>query len=468
MQFSRRSFLAAAAGAGLMAQSGRRPPNIVLILADDLGWADTSVYGGDLVETPHLEKLAAGGVRFTEAYAAAPICSPTRASIMTGKWPARLHMTIWYEGGAAEPPRDRKLIPPRVKPDLALSEVTLAEVLRSRGYMNGHVGKWHLGSAGYYPEAHGFDLNIGGTFWGAPQTFFHPYTGSKRFRGEFRYVPGLPWGKEGEYLTDRLTDEALRFMERAADRPFFLNLWHHAPHTPIEAKPELVKHYEKKLKPGMHHQNAVTAAMVHSLDESVGRVMAKLDELKLAENTVVLFTSDNGGYIGRFEGKQVTSNHPLRSGKGSLYEGGIRVPLIVRGGGAKPGATCAEPVISTDLFATLADLAGASGVAPQDGMTLSGLLRDPAAKLAREDLYFHYPHYYETTSPVSAVRSRDWKLLEYFEDNRIELYNLREDPGEARNVAAVHAAKAEELRQKLHAWRGSVAAQVPTANPKTG
>lgn len=449
---TRRTWLAATIGAAF-AQT-RRPPNVILILADDLGWADVSVNGGDLVETPNIDKLAAEGVRFSNAYAAAPVCTPTRASIMTGKWPARLNMTIWHEA-AVNPPKGRKVTPPAVRGELPQSELTIAEVLKQRGYLTAHVGKWHLGSAANYPESQGFDINIGGTFWGAPQTYFGPYTGSKHFR-EFRYVPGLPWSKPGEYLTDRLTDEALQIIQRAGDRPYFLNLWHHTPHTPIEAKPELVEHYKRKLRPGMHHQNAVAAAMIHSLDESVGRVVKAA-----GPETLIIFTSDNGGFIGKYDGQAVTNNHPLRSGKGSLYEGGIRVPLIVRWTGAKRGAVCHQPVISNDFLATIAEIAGVSAEA-QDGVSLVPLLKNPGGKLARTDLFFHYPHYYETTSPVSAVRSGDWKLLEYFEDGRMELYNLAKDPSEKNNFAAAEPAKLAELKEKLDAWRSSVNAQLPT------
>jgi arylsulfatase A len=449
----------AAAFGSVFAQSTRRPPNVIFILADDLGWADVSVNGGDLVETPNLEKLAAEGVRFTNAYSAAPVCTPTRASIMTGKWPARLNMTIWYEA-AMKPQKPRKLVPPEVHGELPQSEVTIAEVLKARGYLTAHIGKWHLGSAANYPEGQGFDINIGGTFWGAPQSFFHPYNGNKRFGGEFRYVPGLAWSQPGEYLTDRLTDEAIRIIERAGNRPFFLNLWHHTPHTPIEAKADLVEYYKRKLRPGMHHQNAVMAAMVHSLDESVGRIMKKLDERGLANDTLLIFTSDNGGYIGRFDGQTVTDNHPLRSGKGSLYEGGIRVPLIVRWSGGNRGAVCDEPVISNDFLATIAEITGAPAE-QQDGVSLVPLLKDPKGRLARSELFFHYPHYYETTSPVSAIRSGEWKLLEYFEDGRVELYNLVSDPGEKTDLSASQAERTAALRSKLRAWRASVNARLP-------
>lgn len=333
-------------------------PNIVFLLADDLGWSDTAIYGGDLVETPNLARLAQSGVRFTNAYSAAPVCSPTRASFLTGKYPARLHMTTWYEA-AEEPPTNKKLIPPVTVNNLPLSETTVAEVLHAKGYITAHVGKWHLGSAGFYPENHGFDINIGGTFWGAPQTHFYPYKGKTYFGGEARYVPHLEWGKPGEYLADRLTTEALNIMSRAGQQPFYLNLWFHSVHVPAEAPPALVKAYEGKIKPGLHHTNATYAAMIRNLDDNIGRVLNHLEKLGIADRTIVVFASDNGGYIGKWAGATVTDNYPLRSGKGSLYEGGIRVPLVVRWPGiVKGNAVCHYPVISNDFFPTILDMVG--------------------------------------------------------------------------------------------------------------
>lgn len=465
---SRRACLAglaggALAGARLAAQTRR--PNIVLVLADDLGWADLGCYGADLHETPHLDRLARDGMRFTEAYSASPVCTPTRASIMTGKHPARLGMTIWHEA-AETPPRDRKLTPPVAAGNLPLAEVTLAEHLHAAGYLTALVGKWHLGTAGFYPETQGFDINIGGTFWGAPATFFHPYKGARRFGGEYRYVPGLPGGRPGEYLTDRLTDEALKVIDLAGAQPFFLYLAHHAPHTPIEAKPKLVEKYRDKLRPGLHHTNPTYAAMVESLDESVGRVRRRLAERGLARHTVFVFLSDNGGYLQASDGQIITSNYPLRSGKGSLYEGGVRVPLLVDWPGVtRPGAVSAEPVVSTDLFATLLDAAGVAGERPPDGVSLAGLLRDPKATLPRDALYFHYPHYYPTTTPVSAMRAREWKLLEYHEDGRTELYHLASDPGERTDLAAREPARAAALRRRLDDWRKLTGASMPVPNP---
>jgi arylsulfatase A len=453
-------------------------PNIVLILADDLGWADLGCQGGDLVETPHLDRLAGEGVRFTQAYAMS-VCSPTRAALMTGKHAARVRITIWAEG-SRKGPANRKLLQGDSLHDLPHTETTLASHLRDAGYLTALVGKWHLGGADHFPEAHGFDVNIGGTHWGAPQTFWWPYSGTGRFGPEFRYVPHLEFGQPGEYLTDRLTDEALRVIARAGRQPFFLYLAHHSPHTPIEAKPADVKHFAAKLKPGMNHQNAVYAAMVRNLDENVGRVLAHLKQHGLEQNTLVIFTSDNGGYIGvdRRAGQTapVTSNAPLRSGKGSLYEGGVRVPLIVRWPGVTPrGATCAEPVVVMDLFHTLR--ATGAPAAPEgrtartppdtaDGLDLTPLLKNPAAKLSRDALFFHYPHYYETTTPVSAVRAGDWKLLEYLEDNRVELFDLAADPAEKTDLATQQPARAKELLQRLHAWRASVGATMPKANPE--
>jgi arylsulfatase A-like enzyme len=318
-------------GAGAAATASL-PPNIVLILADDLGWSDLGCYGADLHETPRLDALAREGVRFTQACAMS-VCSPSRAMLLTGRHAARIGMTIWSEGSLRKATR-RRLIEAESRHDLPPTETTLATQLRGAGYLTALVGKWHLGDGNHYPETHGFDVNIGGTHWGAPATFWWPYAGAGRFGPEFRYVPHLEFGQPGEYLTDRLTDEALRVIDRAAGRPFFLYLAHHAPHTPIEAKPADVKHFAARLRPGLHHRNAVYAAMVKSLDESVGRVLDRLRERGLAGNTIVVFTSDNGGFIGtdRKSGQAVpvTSNAPLRSGKGSLYEGGVRVPLLVR------------------------------------------------------------------------------------------------------------------------------------------
>jgi arylsulfatase A-like enzyme len=449
---------------GAVQAAETRLPNIVVILADDLGWADLGCYGADLHETPHIDRLARQGERFTSAYAAS-ICSPTRAALLTGKHYARLHMTIWYEG-SLETDRGHELRPPKSVGNLPLEEITLAERLREAGYLTALVGKWHLGDAGHYPETQGFDINIGGTHWGAPQTFFHPYRGDQHYGRELRYVPDLPYGEPGEYLTDRLTDEALKAIERAGDQPFFLYLAHHAVHTPIEGKPKLVDRYQRKLSSELHHQNATYAAMTHSLDDSVGRVLARLEERGLTDNTLVIFLSDNGGHVMPFDNQTVTNNAPLRSGKGSLYEGGVRVPLIIRWPGVtKADTVCDEPVCVMDVLPTIAAAVQPAGAKPWqavDGLSLLPLLKDPEAGLGRDALYFHYPHYYPTTTPASAIRRRGWKLIEYFEDDHVELYNLENDLGEKHDLAAEQPERARRLRGQLHAWRQSVQAQLPT------
>jgi arylsulfatase A-like enzyme len=452
----------------------RNRPNIVFILVDDMGWTGPACYGSDLHETPNIDRLAMEGVRFEQAYAASPVCTPTRASIMTGKTPARLNMTIWHEA-AVERLRskgDKPLAPPITEPNLDLAYVSLAEVLRDAGYQTAHVGKWHLGDAEHYPETQGFDVNIGGTLWGAPSTYWYPYHRERTTDAgnlEHRYVPALPFGKEGEYLTDRLTDEALGLMERMHEKPFFLSMCYYNPHTPIEGKPELVEYYRNKIKEGMTHTNARYAAMVHTLDENVGRLLDKLDELGVADNTMVVFYSDNGGFDQVRDDELVTSNVPLRSGKASLYEGGVRVPAIVKWPGHTPvNAVCNEPIVSTDLYPTILDALGSSasdvGCGELDGVSLRSLLENPESKLDRDTICFHFPHYYFNTSPVSAIRRGDWKLIEYYEDGHAELYNLKDDLGENTDLAAEKPDIAADLRQRLDQWREDVNAQLPEKN----
>lgn len=460
MAISRRQFLAMPAVA---AAQPRKKLNFIFVLADDLGWADLPVNGGDFHEAPEIDAFAKAAMRFTHAYAAAPICSPTRASILTGKSPARLGITIWHEG-ALQKVTDKPLLPARSEDHLPHEEVTLAEKFHDAGYRTLHVGKWHLGTTSHNPETQGFDTNIGGTHWGAPKTFFYPYKGVQP-NGEFRFIPGLGPGKPGDYLTDKLTDAALQSIDACGGEPFFLNLWYHNPHTPIEAKPEYAAYFEAKKRPEFKHQNARYAGMVRSLSENFGRLLHHLEKRGLADNTVVIFFSDNGGYTEKNGGQTVTTNAPLRSGKGSLYEGGVRVPFLIRWPGVtRGGAVCHTPVISCDFFPTLLEIANLQGPA-HDGVSLVPLLRDANAILPPRDFFFHYPHYYPTTTPVSMVRSGDWKLLEYFEDGRLELFNLKTDPSETRNLAAAEPARAAALRAKLDNWRKEIGARLPTTNP---
>ena len=448
-KISRRELLAGMGAMGLLGLSaitGRsevQKPNFVFILMDDLGWMDLSCYGSRFYETPNIDRLATQGMKFTSAYAACPVCSPTRASILTGKYPARLHLTDWIPGYKRE---NFKLRTPEFKQELPLEEVTIAERLKSAGYVSASIGKWHLGKEPYYPDKQGFDLNFGGTNLGHPKDYFYPFG-----------IDNITTGTEGEYLTDRLTTEAEKFIEANKDRPFFLYLSHYAVHTPLAGKPEKVEKYKKKVKPGMDQNNPVYAAVIESVDESVGRIMAKLDDLKLADNTVVIFFSDNGGLL------DVTSNAPLRLGKGHLYEGGTRDPLIVRWPGkVQAGSLCHTPMISTDFFPTMLEMAGLKG-SVLDGVSIMPLLTEKG-KVERDTFYWHYPHYHRCT-PGGAIRDGDWKLIEFFEDSHVELYNLKDDLSETTDLAVKMPEKAEELRKKLAVWRKSVNAAMPTPNP---
>ncbi len=452
----------------LFAQAEAAKKNVVFILVDDWGWADAGVQGSDFFETPNIDRLAREGMRFTQAYAAAAICSPTRAAILTGKSPARLDMTIWHEGAVRGGPKSKRLLEAKAQPNLPRGEVTLAELFKKEGYFTAHIGKWHLGKAAFYPETQGYDVNIGGTCWGAPATFYWPYRGPwSKNDPELRYVP-VGSGKSDDYLTDQLTDHALRIITQQKDRPFFLSLWFHTVHTPIEGKPDLVKRFEKK-PPGKIHSHAEYAAMLASLDENVGRVLRRIDDLKLTDHTVVILTSDNGGVdfsTAKSDNRPPTSNAPFRSGKGTLYEGGLRVPLIIRWPGrTKAGSECAAQVTSQDFFPTLADALGQTEVPRHDGVSLLPLLENPKASLNREALFWHYPHYYPRMTPASAIRAGDWKLIQYYEDNRLELFNLKTDPAETKNLAATQPAKTKALRKKLDAWRKETDAKAPTKNP---
>jgi arylsulfatase A-like enzyme len=446
------------------AQAADRPrPNFVFILLDDLGWRDLGCYGGTFAETPHCDRLAAQGLRFTNAYAAGPVCSPTRASILTGKYPARLHLTDWLPGRADRP--TQKLLRPPFQPFLPLDEATLARVLQPLGYASASIGKWHLGGSCFSPELHGFDLNVGGSERGSPPSYFFPYR-NPSFR-----LPGLEQGREGEYLTDRLTDEAEKFITAHRDRPFFLYLAHYAVHIPLQAKKGLVAKYEAKARarPDDPRNNPVYAAMVESADDSVGRLLKKLEALGIADRTVVVLFSDNGGLSVR-EGPHTpaTSNAPLRAGKGYLYEGGIREPLLVRWPGVvKPGRVCDVPVCSVDFFPTFLEVAGGR-VDPRqnvDGVSLVPLLRQ-AGSPKRDALYWHYPHYSnQGGKPAGAVRRGNFKLIEFYEDGRLELYDLEADPGERHNLAVQMPGKAKELHRALRGWRKAVDAQMPAPNP---
>ncbi|MBL8222775.1 MAG: sulfatase [Bryobacterales bacterium] len=350
----RRAFFTALASAASLRPQRTQPPNFVFILADDLGWTDLGCFGSTFYRTPNIDRLAKEGMRFTSAYAACPVCSPTRAAILTGRYPARLHLTDWIPGRT---PPGVKMRVPEWTPHLPLTEITIPEVIISTGYISAHIGKWHLGDQDYYPENQGFSLNFAGTHLGSPPNYFSPYG-----------ISNVSDTVKGEYLTDRLTTEALRFLDQSRQRPFFLYLAHYAVHTPLEAKPETAARYRGRIRPGQAHSHPVYAAMIESVDESVGRVMAKLDELGLSRHTVVIFTSDNGGVIGR---RHITSNEPLREEKATLYEGGIRVPAIIRWPGVTaPGSVSDTPITSVDYFPTILEIAGLKPPASIDGASL--------------------------------------------------------------------------------------------------
>lgn len=446
-------FMLALTGAASRAPAATRP-NVVLILADDLGWTDLACFGSDLYQTPHLDKLARDGVKFTQNYSACTVCSPTRAALMTGKYPARVHITDWLPG---QPPDNPKLLVPKIKQALPLEEATLAEAFKAAGYATASIGKWHLGEEPFYPDKQGFDVNIAGTERPAPPSYFAPWK-----------IPTLTEGRDGEYVTDRLAEEAVKWIEAQKDKPFFLYLPHFAVHTPIQGRPDLVEKYrDVKGRGHLIHSNAVYAAMVESLDAAVGRVRETLEKHQLAGHTVIVFTSDNGGRLTQ----GTTSNHPLRAGKGSCYEGGTRVPMIFYWPGVtRPGSSNDTPVITMDLYPTLLDIAGVNDLPGHrsDGLSLAPLLRG-VGKLKRDTLFWHYPHYqhYQLggTTPYAAIRGGDFKLIEYFADGAVELYNLKDDLGERQNLALKFPARVNELRDRLHAWQRDVDAQMPTRNP---
>lgn len=431
--------------------------NVVFLLADDLGWTGLRCFGSDFYETPNLDRLATQATKFTNAYSACTVCSPTRASIMTGQYPARLHLTDFIAG--QNRPFAKMRIPDWTK-FLEHRHVTIAEALQQAGYRTGMIGKWHLdkrGDSNFAPVKHGFDeqhLKPPGT---------RGYLISPRFQN---------LGESGSrYVTDYLTDKAVDFIDRNRQQPFFLYFAYHTPHTPIQGRADLVKEFEGKVRKKTVHNNPTYAAMVKSLDMSVGRVLAQLEKSGVSDRTLVVFTSDNGGLTQRY-GKHdgFTENLPLRRGKGSAYEGGVRVPTIVHlPGVTKPGTVCDEPVSTIDWYPTLLELTGAFGNKVHnksaDGVSLAGLIRNPSASLDR-NLYWHYPHYHAGgDGPYSAVRSGDWRLVEFHETGETVLYNLSDDIGERKDLSKSNPKKATALLSDLQAWRKRVGAQMPTPNP---
>lgn len=473
---NRRGFLrslgAVAALCGGMSRAAGRAskPNIVVILVDDLGWTDLGCFGSGYYETPNIDRLCRAGMKFTNGYAACSVCSPTRAALLTGRYPARTGITDWIHFAdddaavaAGENPtayvgsKDQAVLCPPNPFWMDLEERTLAEVLKEAGYTSCHVGKWHLGDAPWYPEEQGFDYNFGGCDYGQPPSYFDPYARNAQRPN----IPTLPPRKKGEYLTTRESDEATGFIRKHADGPFFLHMAHYCVHMPLQGRPDLVEKYEGR--PTTNHSNPKYAAMVESVDEAVGNIMRTLDELGLAENTITLFTSDNGGHI------RATDNAPLRSGKGYAFEGGIRVPVIFHWPGKIPGGTVRdEPVISVDYFPTFLKVAGVPvpGDRVIDGMDLSPMLLGGEETLGRDALYWHFPHYRaKDVPPYSIIRAGDWKLIRQYDGKRHQLFNLKDDLSEAEDLAARMPEKVGALDARLSKHLAECGAKIPRANP---
>lgn len=458
-----------------------KKPNIIFILVDDMGWKDLGCYGSKFYETPNIDRLAGQGMRFTDAYASCPVCSPTRASVLTGKYPATVGITNFIGGKAKG-----KLIDVSYLDHLPLEEYCLARALKQGGYTTWHIGKWHLGGDGFLPQDHGFEINIGGCHAGSPDKggYFSPWT-----------IPALQNVDvpDGTYLTDYLTDQAVDLILKRDGRPFFLNMWYYSVHTPIQAKPEKIRKYEAKAKamgldkqktfeegdffPSEHKRHKrirrrllqsdpVYAAMIESLDENVGRLLNAVEKSGEADNTIIIFTSDNGG-LATAEGSP-TCNAPLAEGKGWMYEGGTREPLLVRWPAVvEPETVCSVPVTSTDFYPTFLEAAGVNLIPDQhvDGVSIVPLLKGNS-QLARDAIFWHYPHYSnQGGTPGSSVRLGDYKFVEFFEENRMELYNLREDLGEEHNLAPDNPELAQEMKDLLSGWRKEVEAKIPQRNP---
>lgn len=444
--------------------------NFVFFLVDDMGMMDLGTYGSTFHETPNVDRLAKTGMKFNYGYAACPVCSPTRASIMTGRHPVRVDITDWIPGSANK--KTNKLIHPEDRDNLALKEVTIAEELKGHGYQTFFAGKWHLGNEGHWPTDQGFDINIGGHHRGSPPGgYYAPWTN-----------PVLKSKKKGEYLTERLTEESIRFLEeREDDKPFLLYLSYYNIHTPIQAYKKHIDHYQKKAEKflggtptnpehdaltRMRQDNPALASMVAAIDDSVGALLTKLDKLGLADDTVVIFFSDNGGLSTKAK-MGPGSNTPHRAGKGWLYEGGIREPTIVRAPGVtKPGSVSDQPVVSMDFFPTMLELAGLP-LKPNLHADGRSLLPELTGKKGKpRPLYWHYPHYHGSNwKPGASIRDGDWKLIKFYDQEKVELYNLKKDPSEKIDLAKQNSAKSKELENKLLAWQKQMNAKLPKPNP---
>lgn len=460
MQLGWWCFLLIVRGTSTFAQPAKETlPNIVFIIVDDFGWRDLGYKGNTFYETPNIDKLSKEGMVFNFAYSNAPNCAPTRAALMSGEYGPR---TGIYTVGTSErgDSKNRKLVPVVNKTVLDAGVYTLPEALKAKGYATGLFGKWHLGdSTGTSPEGQGFDVNVGGGMPGSPKSYFSPY--------QNRHIKD---GKNGEELTERLTSEALSFIDKNKAKPFFVYLPYYAVHVPLQSTPALIEKY--KAKPAIQErQNATYAGMIETVDTQVGRLLEHLQQSGLSDNTIIVFTSDNGGFWGS------TSTAPLRGSKGMLYEGGIRIPLIVKWPAKiKAGSTSDQPVLSMDFYPTFLAITGAKTPAGKilDGQNLLPLLTQKGT-IPQRDLFWHFPAYLEAPkgmgqiwrqTPGSAIRRGNWKLVENFETNTVELFNLKEDEYEKTNLAGKYPATVTELLGHLRQWRTELHAFIPTTlNP---
>jgi len=444
-----------------------KKPNVIFILVDDLGWNDLGYTGSTFYESPNIDKLSTESFEFKTAYAASSVCSPTRASIMTGKHPSRVNITDWIPG---VDPKNRPLLGPQDLHQLPLNEITIAEKLKQSGYKTFYAGKWHLGSQGYYPEENGFDINVGGFEKGSPMGgYYSPYKN-----------PKLSDGPEGEYLTDRLTSESISFIENHdKSQPFVLFLSFYNVHTPIQPNLKHVNYFKEKLdsmddnkvrvrQEGkaislLNQVNHKYASMVYAMDENVGRLINSLKENNLYDDALIIFTSDNGGLS--TQGRVApTSVFPLRAGKGWLYEGGIRIPQLIKTPGNSKNVKIEDVTVSYDLFPTILDYAGLKSEAELDGKSLMPLLKGES-KIDREDVYWHFPHYHGSLwKPGSAIRHGDWKLVQHFESNTVELYDLKNDIGEMEDLSSKFPEKTQDLLNRLNNLRQETNANSVTIN----
>lgn len=464
-------------GSNSTGQAAERPLNFVVFLVDDLGWMDLSAQGSDYFRTPNVDRLAKEGIRFTDAYAACAVCSPTRAAVQTGRYPGRLGVTDWirsrFQRGGVGTPEDnptkwvggknRKFLCPPNPYWMEHEEVTIAEALKPKGYVSGYIGKWHLGDDAWYPTGQGYDANRGGCDYGQPPSYFDPFNNPRHKHEMIRTgIPHLPGRKEGQYLTHREAEEAVELIREWKDKPFFLNVANYAVHTPIQAIEEVAARYRKD---GKTDSNAKYAAMVESVDDCVGSVLKTLDELKIADRTVVIFTSDNGGLD---RNGSPTENAPLRSGKGYAYEGGIRVPFLVRWPGVVPaGSVSHQPISSVDIFPTLMDAAKVKLPKKHvlDGVSLVKHLRSGGKQaMKRDELFWHFPHYRHAPGPYSIIRKGDYKLIKFYEGIN-ELFDLAKDPGEKNDLSAAMPEKVTELDKRLMSGLNRMGAKIPKANP---